>query len=274
VAEFDELELNHSSPSLHSENQSSGTRWIVFTIALVVAAAALGYFALRRSTPRSTATAISEPAPIAKSDASKLEGEKIALPPLQETDPLVRDLVGKLSSHPKVLAWLATRGLIENFTVVTLNVAEGRTPAAHLQTLAPTGRFRVRSTGAGVFVDPVSYQRYDDYAAAVDGLDATGTARLYLTLKPRIVDAYRALGYPDGDFDQVLAKAIANLRAVPVIERDIPLREAIVSYEFADPKLEELSPAQKQFLRMGPRNINRVRQKLSEISMLLGLPLR
>jgi hypothetical protein len=271
VAEFDELELNHSSPAFNPEHQSRRTGWIVVAIALVVGAAALGYFALRRSSPKSIATAISEPAPIAKRDASKLEGEKIALPPLPETDQLVRDLVGKLSSHPKVLAWLATKGLIENFTVVTLNVAEGRTPVAHLQALAPTGRFRVRSTGTAIFLDPVSYQRYDDYAAAVDGLDPTGTARLYLTLKPRIVDAYRALGYPEGDFDPVLAKAIATLRAVPVIDREIPLREAIVSYEFVDPKLEGLSAAQKQLLRMGPRNINRVRQKLSEISMLLGL---
>ena len=195
----------------------------------------------------------------------------MALPPLQDTDPLVRDLVVKLSSHPRVLAWLATKGLIENFAVVTLNVSEGQTPVTHLRALAPTARFRVRSTGGGVFLDPSSYQRYDEYAAAVDGLDAAGAARLYLTLKPRILDAYRALGSPDGDFDPVLAKAIALLLAVPIIDHDIPVREAIVSYVFVDPKLEALSPAQKQLLRMGPRNIGLVRQKLRQIAMLLGL---
>ena len=167
--------------------------------------------------------------------------------------------------------WLASKGLIENFAVVTLNVSEGRTPVTHLQALAPTARFRVRSTEGGVFLDPGSYQRYDEYATAVDGLDATGTARLYLTLKPRILDAYRALGYPDGDFDPVLAKAMAVLLAVPSIDHDIPVREKIVSFVFVDPALEALSPAQKQLLRMGPRNIGLVRQKLRQIAMQLGL---
>src|SRR6185295_18308447 len=101
-----------------------------------------------------------------------LEGEKIALPPLGETDPLVRDLVVKLSSHPTVLAWLATNGLIENFAVVTLNVSEGRTPVTHLRALAPTARFRVRTAGDLTLLDPASYHRYEGDAIVVDGLYA------------------------------------------------------------------------------------------------------
>ena len=120
-------------------------------------------------------------------------------------------------------------------------------------------------------LDPARYHRYDGYAAAVDGLDAVGTARLYLTLKPRIVDAYRTLGYPNGDFDPVLAKAIALLLAVPSIDRPIPVREKIITYAFVDPELEGLSAAQKQLLRMGPQNIALVQQKLRQISTLLGL---
>ena len=211
--------------------------------------------------------------PISKPAAPTLEGEKIALPPLEETDPLVRDLVVKLSSHPRVLAWLATKGLIENFAITTLNVSEGRPPVKHLRALAPTARFRVRSAGSGVFLDPVSYQRYDEYASAVDGLDVIGTARLYLTLKPRILDAYRALGYPDGDFDPVLAKAIADLLAVPGIDHEIPVWQKTLSYVFVDPQLEALTPAQKLLLRMGPRNNGLVKQKLNQIAKALGLHL-
>ena len=122
-----------------------------------------------------------------------------------------------------------------------------------------------------MFLDPASYQRYDEYAAAVDGMDATGVARLYLTLKPRILDAYRVLGNPDGDFDPVLEKSIAGLLAVPSIDGDIPVRETIITYEFVDPDLEALSSAQKQLLRMGPRNIRLVQQKLRQIATLLGL---
>jgi len=67
-------------------------------------------------------------------------------------------LVAKLSSHPKVLAWLATTGLIENFTVVTLNVSDGRHRSTHLRALAAHGsHFRVRSAGGVTLLDPASY---------------------------------------------------------------------------------------------------------------------
>ena len=161
-----------------------------------------------------------------------------------------------------MLAWLATNGLIENFAVVTLNMSEGRTPVAHLQALMPAARFRVRSAAGGVFLDPGSYQRYTSTRPPWTGWTPRERARLYLTLKPRILDAYRMLGYPDGDFDPVLEKAIAGLLAVPIIDSDIPVRETIITYKFVDPDLEALSPAQKQLLRMGPRNIRLVQQKL------------
>ena len=59
--------------------------------------------------------------------------------------------------------------------------------------------------------------------------------------------------------------------SVPTIDHDIPVREKIVTYLFVDPELEELSSAQKQLLRMGPRNVGLVQQKLRQIAMLLGL---
>ena len=55
------------------------------------------------------------------------------MPPLGESDPVVRLLVQSISTHPRVLAWLATDGLIRNFTVVVGNIADGRTPARHLR---------------------------------------------------------------------------------------------------------------------------------------------
>ena len=238
---------------------------------LLVVGSVLGYSWLRRTRPTAPASAVAHPVSAPKKSAPVLEGDRIPLPPLRESDALVRELVVKLSSHPQVLAWLATKGLIENFAVVTLNISEGQSPIKHIQRLAPKPRFRVKKVRDGVYLDPISYQRYDEYAAAIGGLDPVGTARLYLTLKPRIVDAYGMLGHPEGDFDPVIERAIAALLAVPVIESDIPLREKILSYEFANPDLESLSAPQKQLLRMGPANIRIVQGKLREIATLLGL---
>jgi hypothetical protein len=48
-------------------------------------------------------------------------------------------LVGKLSSHPAVAAWLTTNGLIRNGTLVVHNIADGQTPAKQLKPLKPQG---------------------------------------------------------------------------------------------------------------------------------------
>jgi hypothetical protein len=50
------------------------------------------------------------------------------------------------------------------------------------------------------------------------------------------------------------------------------LRTAGIGYAFADPKLEGLSRAQKQLLRMGPQNVRAIQGKLREIAGVLGIP--
>jgi hypothetical protein len=273
-----DLELGHTTPPPDGPERPGHARWVApLAVVLLAVGAWLGYMLYQRSLPEPEPVAETAPAPPPPLEAApappSLEGEAIDLPPLAETDSIVRMLVGKLSSHPKVLAWLATAGLIESFTVVTLNISEGTFPAARLPALAPRGPFRVRRSRGRMLIDPRSYRRYDDHAAAIDALDATGTARLYLTLKPRISDAYRQLGHPDGNFDPVLARAMSLLLSVPVIDGDITVREKIVSYAYADPATEALSPAARHFLRMGPDNVRLVKAKLREIGTLLGLAL-
>ena len=200
-----------------------------------------------------------------------MQAADVDLPPLPQTDPIVRELVARLSSHPTIAAWLATNGLIANFTLVTLTIAEGRTPAQFLRSIAPRGPFRTTSSRDGLFVDPRSYERYNPHAEAIAALDPAGTASLYLTLKPRITDAYKELGFPEGDFDRVLERAIGVLLQTPTLDESAMLVPKGVTYAYKDPALQSLSPAQKQLLRLGPRNGQVVRGKLEEIAALLEL---
>ena len=75
-----------------------------------------------------------------------------------------------------------------------------------------------------------------------------------------------------GRFDDVLAKAIQTLLATPVVDGEIELRPKVVTYAFADPRLEALSPAQKHFLRMGPRNVRLIQGELRTLAGALGVP--
>ena len=170
-----------------------------------------------------------------------------------------------------VARWLTTDQLVRNFTVVLVNIADGRTPTTHLEKMRPKGRFAAATDARGAYVNPDSYKRYDAYADAVSGLDPNGTARLYETLKPRIQDAYRELGYPDADVDSALKRAIVLLLKTPVVDGRVGLNGPPPLYTFSDDRLELLAGSQRQLLRMGPRNQRLVQEKLRAIAPLVGI---
>jgi len=248
--------------------------WIaVGGLAVAIAIAAyIAFFGTRRSlAPAATPAAQAEPP---KPDAQPLGGAAapVNLPPLNETDPVVRDLVRQLTSHPRVAAWLATNGLIRNFTVSVANVSEGVAPARQLGVLRPSTPFRVTERGGALYIDQASYQRYDTLAAAVASIDPAGAARLYTTLKPRLEDASRELGI--ASFDRTLERAIVSLLETPVPRGEVRVSPSTrgIGYDFADPALENLTAAQKQLVRMGPRNAATVQQSLYAIGRALGIP--
>jgi hypothetical protein len=169
------------------------------------------------------------------------------------------------------MAWLPTNGLIRNFTVVVSNIAEGPTPAKQLKVLRPSTSFRIVTRDGSPYADPRSYDRYTTIADAVASIDAGGAARLYATLKPRIQDAQRDLGTADS-FDRTLERAIVALLATPATDGADRLKPKGIGYGYADDRLESLTPAQKQLLRMGPRNARVIKAKLRDIALALGIP--
>jgi hypothetical protein len=170
-----------------------------------------------------------------------------------------------------VAAWLATDDLIRNFAVAVENVSNGQTPSTHLQVLRPEGGYPVLRDDESVIADTRGYARYAGVADAVDGIDAPGAARLYATLKPRIQEAYEELGYQQS-VDVALERALVLLLRTPVADNIVLLEPAGALWAYSNPSLEGLEPAQKQLLRMGPRNARRVQAKLHEIALAIGVP--
>lgn len=264
------------APSSPPPRRDSAWRvWIVTALCLLIAAAAAIYLA--RSTD-TTAPDAQPAAPVTQPEAPVARGplgpavESRELPPLDLTDPLVRELLRGLSSRPELAAWLATDGLIRNIVASVDAIANGTTPSTHLRRLAPAGPFIAEPRGEDFVIDVRSYRRYDGIADTVAAIDADGLARAYATLRPRLQEAYRELGYPDGNFDVAVERAIVRLLNTPVVEREVDVRPAPVLYQFADTRLERLSPAQKQLLRMGPRNGRLIQEKLREVAGALGIP--
>jgi len=252
-----------------SPRSSSGT-WIVAAL-LLAAAAVAAYVVFSRRAPEQR---VATPPARAIAPAQPLGGEaaSIVIPPLDQSDGVVADLVRKLSSHPQVAAWLTTKGLVRNFAAVVLRINDGRTAANLLQPVRPSGAFGVIERDGGIYIDNRSYDRYTPLAQAVSSIDAKGSASLYATLKPRIEEAYRELGHPDPSFDAALERAIVALLETPVRRSPPRLRPQGIGYAFADPHDEALTGAQKQLLRMGPENTLIVQEKLREIALALGIP--
>jgi hypothetical protein len=265
VSDFDLLKTADEPPP--PSRRSVGT-WVLAAVLIGAAAIAAWIVFGRRPSPPAAATAVQPSRP----EVRPLGGDAapITLPPLDQSDALVRELVTKLSSSPRIAAWLATDNLIRGFTIAVDNVAGGKSPARQLPMLRPSSGFRILERGGDVIVDPRSYERYNGLADAAASMDPDGTARLYATLKPRIEEAYRELG--NAPFDRTLERAIVLLLSTPVPDEPIHVVPRGIGYGFADARLEALKGAQKQLLRTGPRNMRVFQTSLRAMALALGIP--
>lgn len=276
--EFDIEKPVAEEPVEPARDRLSVGTWVLGII-LVLTAGFAGYYLVGHSPVTSDVKTVETPAvpatdtPPAPAKPLAADAPPVDVPPLDQSDAVVRSLVKALSGNPRIAAWLTTDNLIRNFTVVVANAAEGTTPSKHLGVLRPTTPFRVVTRGEDIRVDPRSFDRYNDLGAAAESVDAAGAARLYTNLKPRIAEAYRDLGQPDTPFDRTLETALVKLLAVPQVEGAMRLKpHGATGYAFVDPALENLSPVQKQLLRTGPDNVRKIQAALRSIALALGMP--
>jgi hypothetical protein len=284
--EWEDTDLLRATPeaALRQASESSGQADLApkrhtsgwFPAALLLAAVAVAiYAAFGNWTIGRRSTADVSLAPAAAPAAAQPLGSdplSVTVPPLDESDAIVSALLGKLSMHPRVTDWLATRGLVRNFTAVVANIAEGMRPAALVPALRPSSRFTVIERGTALYIDPGSYDRYTGLAEAVASVDPAASSRLYATLKPRIEEAYGDLGNEEPLFDRTLERAIVLLLRTPVPDDPIAVKPKGIGYAFAEERLERLTGAQKQLLRTGPQNARAIQRSLRQIALALGIP--
>jgi hypothetical protein len=245
-------------------------------LALGLVAAIIYFTALKKPAPPAaaekpaagTASPAASPAPPAPET-----GEPLAIPSvgLDQSDPVVREFAGPLTSDPRFARWIQSKELVRKFVAAVDNVANGLSPKSHVDFFSPSGGFKVMNRGGRFFVDASDYSRYDPVAEVFSSLNTADTIRFYRGLKPLINEAYRDLGYPDTDFDETLVRAMAELLEIPVVEGPVRLEKKVVSYAIADETLEALSQAQKQLLRMGPKNVREIQGKIRELAAALGV---
>ena len=247
----------------------------VATVILVALAIGLyWYFGRGVDEPPIETSTESTPDPVlAPPTVVDAEPEPAVVPPvdLSASDEFIRNAVGTISSHPRLAEWLVNDHLVQRFVVVVDNIADGSNPAQHVPSMRPETRFRTAGEGPTLRVDPQSYSRYDLHALIIASLDTRGTADLYLMLVPLMNEAYVELGNPERPFSRTLERAIVSLLSTPIVDDPPTLVEFAPFFQYADPNLESLTPAQKQLLGVGPDNIRTIQAKLRQIALAVGI---
>ena len=225
-------------------------------VALVIAAGAGWYFVYGPGKPPPPPPPVveAEPEPVVE------EEPEPELPALDASDPFLRSLFAAITDNPDALAWLLGDDLARRIAVATDNVADGISPRRALAALSPTESFRAEGDGEELHVHPAAFARYDAVAAALEGADSPGMARVIREVLPVLDAAYAELGRPDRTFAGALLEALDRIAAVPVPEPPVLLDEQIMRYEYRDPALEDLDDASKHLLRFGPENQAKVQE--------------
>jgi len=251
-------------------------KWIALAVVGIIIIVLGGYYLfsgksgkepLPVAEPSKSETAAPAPKPAPEPAKEPLPA---ARPSLADSDDWVRKKGQELSSESGWMQWLANNNLIRRMTAAVVNISEGKIPRKHLSFLGPQKPFTALKKEGELYLDPQAYDRYNLTVEIFSRLDAAKTAGLFKEFAPLFQEAYRELGYPQGEFQAVLIHSIKELLLTPVVEGDVRLKEAVLSYWMVDDSLEDLSEAQKHLLRMGPQNTRKIQKKLREIALLLG----
>jgi hypothetical protein len=229
-----------------------------------------GAWHVLRQAPEAPAVPV---APVPAAPATDAGGAALAAPPsVQEGDSRARQNLTGLSTDPEFTKWLGVEGLLQRFTTAVSNIAEGESPRMVLAFMGPTEGFQVVEDEGKTTINPSSYERYDPVARVIGSLDVQKSVAAWKELKPLADRVYVEIAPPGRAFEQTLSQAIQHLLDVPVPPEDVEVTERGALYVYADPQLEGLSRAQKHLLRMGPRNMQLIQNRLRELQGALGLP--
>jgi hypothetical protein len=249
--------------------------WLAAAAVILVSAAVL--FFSWRSHRNSQLPAVAAPAvtpepaaPAIRNPLPEPAAVVPTLPALDESDAPLRAALADVMGKPAVDRIFKPELLVRHIVVSIDNLSRHHLAVELRPTKPLPGAFIASGNDQQGYIDTANFQRYVPYVQTVQALDMKRVAALYLHFYPLFQQAYQSLGYPNGYFNDRLVVTIDNLLAAPDITTDIALVRPNVMYQYADPKLEELSAGQKLMLRMGPTNAAIIKAKLRELRALVA----
>jgi len=188
-----------------------------------------------------------------------------ALPNLNQSDQVVRDSLAGLMGQKPIEQFLVPENIVRHI-VVTVDNLPRKKVAVDLRPVKPTqGEALVATQGDVTTLAVANYARYEPFIHLVETTDPKTLATVYFHLYPLFQQAYEDLSYPGRFFNDRLVEVIDHLLAAPEPQGPVELVQPKVFYQFADPRLEDLSAGQKLMVRMGPANERLLKTRLRDL---------
>jgi hypothetical protein len=242
--------------------------------AVVLAVIAILYFWPERQAPEPQflGEPVTNPEPAIRHPIESADAPKEPLPQLAESDDTMRDALAALLGN-ELPKFVRLKNIIHRIVATVDNLPRDHV-APQLMPVTPTPGVPITvSGGEDLALSAKNAQRYQRYVRFADAVPTDGAVQLYVRFYPLFQEQYENLGYPGTYFNDRVVEVIDHLIATPEIEGPLGLVQPKVLYEFADPKLEQLSAGQKILLRIGRANADKVKAKLREIRQaLVSLP--
>ena len=248
---FEDLPLDRPPAPRRTEARSSTSRWVILAAGPVIAITLLALFWISRLQPGPVNLPPTNPVDAAQ-PAERPRATPMELPPLATSDSMLRDIFASLSRHPLLARTLAQPGIVRAAVLAVVQIGDGKTPAVPLDAMRPPDRLKLIGGGDDGRIDPASYGRWDGPVRALLDINPAEAAQVYVNTKKLFDEAYAELGYPGGNFDDAIVRAIRMLVDTPVPAGDPMLLKRPAYFEHDDEALRSLRPVQKQLLLVGP----------------------
>ena len=180
----------------------------------------------------------------------------------------LRSAIRGIVSSPMLSRWLLKDTYVSEFVRLVVNINQSQTKQSlnDFEAFQPSA-FKPLMIDNQPYLGSTSFNRYNQLARLVDGLDARSLVDLLDRTKQLTQAEYSRYGIPAsrGDFKEQLKRAMDKVIAVNVSQNRIPLSQDSVLHKFESSSLERASDVEKLMYRMGPRNSRLIQVKLREV---------
>ncbi len=202
---------------------------------------------------------------------SATKPEASMLPALNSSDEFVRETLLSTQSN-KVAEWLKSDDLIRRSASFMDGLARGNLSEKVFPLGVAEGKFTTHRQDGKIWLNAGNYERYNTVVDILLSIDMKKMANFFHKVRTLLELAFSELGYRPRQMDGIILQTIDNILAAPIIVEPLALSRDSVVYKFADQKLEELMPLQKQLLRAGPENTRRIQQQAKALREALLNP--